>query len=701
MPITTADTDFELRLADGSSWLGLSLAVPRDEMGRQIDGAPKSLEEVMLAAEERASPVMKRLDTKIKGDWSGGLGIDHNGAYAVYCRSKGYATRAGGAYAVQVPSPNSATPLVAISEFSGDLFIAQRGNVGAGGGRVVRSVGGTGGVTLAGGSTSGAFADSLEDGTAGMNVPAGVLLRDLCVFQDGDDNEVLYASASDSAGVNGRLYRWDGSAWTQSGAIFDLMPDGINRYGRNRMKKVFWRTGDGQGAWRLVCISSRNTISYTKPNSDPFLAASWVEGVRIDTGYELLELVAARNHVFVTAKDGVFDLNELGESPNLVTTLEDIPLTGNGENPTYLDGYVYYGFGQGVGRVRVEDTGVIQENAGICSPGWGTAAENDSRGYLTASCTDQGWYVGAFFNPTTAKSYVYWGKDRETLGVETPNPLVWHGPEVHTLSDYKITRMKVSGLTGDLRLWLCAQSVAGSTPIIEFVSIPLAGSPIQDIASGGSQRFLGTSTIFNVGTRLHALPDPWDDQASIKYVHETTFSTRGINEADGTMMSVYHRADASPGLLLDGWGSATEIDESPTYTTSPATEVSGHRIEMRVDWSVPQGNATPPKIAILDEIRSTVWRIVPTFQVIQLPFEVGDGVWSISGATSEQDLEDIKEALVDVTRIGRTRVRDPQNQQWEVKVGQVLSLKDVYHEDSRNRTVTGSLELSVIRKITA
>jgi hypothetical protein len=682
MAITTADADIELTAADGVTILPLMLARPRDpRTGEVIEGSPVTLSD-MLQPYESDSPISKGLIADIQEDWAGGVGIAYSAAEAVYTRTPGFACPAGNATPVTIPVTwNSNTPITKFDEFGSDLWAVQRGDGSPNTARILRNAGGG----------SAAFTNSLLLG-------ANEYMQDMCVFDNGAGANVLYASSSNVGGLSGRLHKWDGATWTSTAAA----TFGTN--GRQRLAKVFWTTPDGQSAWRLVAISGQKSISYTKPRADPMLAASWIEDVRIETAGTLLELVAARRHVYVTAVDGVFDLDEQGNSPNLTSYWSRMQHIQNGYSAEYLDGYVYASLGQGLDRIRVDQGAVLQENIGQCSPGWGTPAENNWRGSTTALAIDQGFLVNAVYNPAAPNvngaSGVFWGKDRNVLQIQTPNPLVWYGPEVTvTTGGYYVTKMRTFAFGGTFRLWIACVPYYGGAPIAAYISVPVSGSPLQDLLASGESRFApgqaGTNP-WQAACSLKMLPKTTGDKAALKIIYQHGIGSRGLDAATGTKLVQYSRADPVPGS--QAWGSGTDVTADPSTDLTPSVVVAGHKTEMRIDFVSPSGTATPPRAAVLDALRTLVWRIAPTTSTKSIPVEYGDGVVSMSGVRAESEDPDwISAQLKLLTESGRTTIRDRQDKRWVCKIEQVLDGSEVLTDSAPyGKRVVKTLQISVL-----
>jgi hypothetical protein len=681
---TTSSADLEIYDPELAVWWPFSLA---DEFSDDGVKLPKTTTEALFGAEADAE-IRKRLHPQVQEDWTGGIGISYDWAPGLYAgRSPGYICPAGAATDMTVPAPGN-DQILYWAEYGGDLFCAQAGADGVGTGRVYRSVGG-----------SGAFAASLTLG-------ANEYVRGLLVADNGSGTELLYAFSSDSGVQNGRMHSWNGTAWTSTAAA----TFGTN--GRAAAALVFWETDDGIGAHRIVTISGERTIAYTVPHADPMLAASWVEGVRIGGSRgQLRQIAAAKTHVYVSAEDGLFDLDELGNSPNLLNYVGQMVQPGNGYAVQYHDGAVFYSLGAGLDRVIVEQQGMLQETPGQCGPAWGHRAENPVTGMVTAMCVDQGFLVAALFNQSTRESYICYGKSRAILGIESPNPMIWYGPEVVLTSNYRVTSLHVSSLvSGSRRLWIGSITDDDLTARISWVSLPLSGAPLQDIYSLGGHKF-------NTGqaggslqpyARLYLLLDTWEDKPSLKILHQHALGTRGlsivggVNDGIGTKLVEYDRADPLPGST--SWGTGTDVTTSPSQTIAPSSPnpVKGYEIGRRIDFISPNGAASTPKIAILNSLRTTAWIVAPSFSVRTVDVHYGAGVVNLANARSGAfDPDYITERLDAIIRYGPTTMRDRRNRRWTVKLEQAFGQVQTFHDEPPGVTVRAKLEITLISALDA
>ena len=442
-------------------------------------------------------------------------------------------------------------------------------------------------------------------------------------------------------------------------------------------------------------------MSYTVPNADPLLDASWVD-VKVGTSKALREIVAFRRHAYLAGDDGLWDVNELGEAEEITSYLRRMLDStthtpyGTGWAVEHMDGYIYMAVGRGLIRTFVGTTSLDERpQAGECHPGFNTPSLTEGVGYTTALCVDQGRLVSAVYNPGLNRSYIFWGQDRTVANIpNVPQPMVWHGPKGVILDGYRVTRMVTSGagtttIDGtprpDLRLWVASQSVVDQTPRLDWVSLPRLGSSLQDLLWEGVHRF---ATGERVGTYplqpycyLDSLPDSHGDKSQQHILYQHTVGSIGpLATEDGStaLTQFYFFARADPNLLghppFDADRLIGPVTHSPSQDLIPQTLTVGHKTQWRVDFRSPGALSIPRVPAVLDSVQTLRWDVATALRVITLDVEYGDGVVNLHGAEDDQTSPDRKsEILETLTTYGRTVYRDRNDQRWDVKVRQVLS----------------------------
>lgn len=694
-PPTSAATHYELI---GTAGQKIPVMIRRPSGGAPVAVGDPDLPTIheALQAATADEPVSNAQLTTVQETWIGGIGvpgIGYNIAPGVYTQTDGVAMSAGAV--TQSPVPGgvgfSSSPIVAFEEFAGQFFALQQGAAAGYGGRILRSSDGTG-------VGAGAFAGvTMADyGGTPTYLPVGEYMHDLCIFDNGAGTRYLYASSSDINGLNGRLHRTsDGVTWHSTPAAR------FGPYGRRRMKAVHWRTNDGISGWRLVTISADQQISYSIPDADPFLADSWVEGVKVFTNYSLLDMAAAKTHVWLSARDNLFDITEQGDTPGLLSDTAMPPHGANGVACLYLDNWVYQTVGDGsVHRIWVGDGPVVQEQSGVCGPGYRTPARSDwLAGYTTAMCGGLDGILTASYNPLTQRTGIFVGIDKRNyeINIPTANPLIWHGPMFTVNADYRITRMRISTLANDRRLWQAAQSASTLFPIIIWGSLPEVGAPLDVLLSDGLHRYnseIGTG-ILSPFSRIEMLLDSFGDANATHIVNDISIASEGFGS--GTGVNVYQRVDPAP--RSTAWGSAVAASISPTQTINPLTESKGQRIQTRIDFINPNGRSTPAVVGVLDAVRITRWDAVPTSDVKVLDVEYGDGVKTLGGGDwNKLDLspDTVTEWLLDLVEFGRTIARDPWGNTVTLKVLQSLNRDVTITTGDWRKKVRAQLRVEIV-----
>jgi hypothetical protein len=194
------------------------------------------------------------------------------------------------------------------------------------------------------------------------------------------------------------------------------------------------------------------------------------------------------------------------------------------------------------------------------------------------------------------------------------------------------------------------------------------------------------------------MPLDWNDPTAPKYLHDVTLATRGLDAASGTKITQWVRADPPVASLEYEHPHDCVADPATTYT--PAVTTAGHFIDHRIYFTSPQGTAAAPgnvKIAILDAVRMTAWRIASSFEVRDVLIEYGDGVVNRENHVPESiDPAAITAGLVALTNSGRTTMRDPYDGMLSVKLRQVYDVEETVTNGPFGRRVTARLQIALL-----
>jgi hypothetical protein len=330
---------------------------------------------------------------------------------------------------------------------------------------------------------------------------------------------------------------------------------------------------------------------------------------------------------------------------------------------------------------------------------------------VTAITGDQGWIVCAVFNPNTRRTGLWWGRDRKHYpSIETPNPLIWHGPIIISAVDLFVTALHATTSLANNELWLLVASMpyngsaippwGTANPDLTYFTLPLVGSPLSDLSTAGLHRYASGAGLGNWQpySRLESLATTGGDKAARKIVYQDAVGSRGLEAASGTGVTVYSRSDPATGAA--SWGTGTNVAVSPVQTISPAVEVAGHKLQYRIDFFAPQGGATPPKVPIVDSFRRAWWRVVSSFRVLLLEVSFGDRVPGRSGAQSDVfDPELTLERLKALTESGRTVLRVGSDRRYACKLRQVLDTTYEQTDGPYGVRATTKLQVAVLEAL--
>lgn len=695
------DADIELAHYSGAI-IPLVLETIRNSQGVAL---PRSMRSALSAA-QADSPLPEWFEPYVQETWYGGAG--GGGSKYGYTQAPGLVTNIGDSrqgFAFPGPAENiasvpdagfqTATGIHTIEEFLGNLYFVQGGTATANTPRVM--------VAVAGGAT---LADSLG-GVSGQNVAANNALTGATVFRDrSTGTRKLWVSGVDANGA--RLHSTsDGAVWTSTASnLFTAAFGSAIRF--DWLQKVFWRTANGDQAWRLVAGDmTKNKISYTRPNADPMLAASWVLGaIDVDTTGTIRRPPSIRRHLYSPATDNVFDIDELGDTPGLVSDMDHHRHPLNGWASIYGgDDYLYLTLGHGgVGRVYVGEQGLIQPTIGQCGPGAYTAAQHEYGGFATCFGLDQGDLLAANFNPNNGYAGIWRGRDRRHYPeVETNNPMLWWGPSIHSTAGYFVTAMRTfTNLTAStIHLWVAFAKFSASAAITGFVNanpkvsyftLPVAGQPLSDFLTGGSNLFavgINPSGDWQPSCRLVSMPTTGGDKAATKFLDDATVGSENLDvTGNGTNIELFTRADPATGST--SFPAGVQIGTSPTQTVTPGTTTYGNKIQYMISILSPHGaDALPTRsVGVLDSVRFLWFRRAPVVRVLDVTVQYGHGIRSLGGGVDDsKSVDAIRELLQDLTEGDRTTMRIRPDRRYTILARQVMDEQDDFIDGQERSTV--------------
>jgi hypothetical protein len=337
---------------------------------------------------------------------------------------------------------------------------------------------------------------------------------------------------------------------------------------RGAMRSVFWTLG-GVTSERLVGQVGASGIKYVAYGADAKVNANWAPGTAIDVGYPITSLVATRDHIYIGTTGGLKDLDSSGLAPNLTPEAEVQVFATNGVATLAADGWIYYGLGYGLKRVRVANATSYAEIEDVTPPGNVLPNETPVGGLPTAIARYGNWIILAQWDQsaqTGGTTYISWGRD--AVGGEV-GPMVWNCSPI-VLDGLKVTRLHVSGLVaGNPRLW-CGVVDASGNRSLRWAPLPLQ-TPYQDLRNGRAYRFAPTWDLYE------SYIDFGDDSLP-KVIPDLVAESEGLGA--GASLAVSAAVDGS-----SSYDQLGVLNASPRTTLTPLVEVKALRIQLKYSGS--------------------------------------------------------------------------------------------------------------------
>lgn len=472
-------------------------------------------------------------------------------------------------------------------------------------------------------------------------------------------------------GSTGNLWRkLAGGAWSNAmvGAAVQ----------RGYLSSVFWSLG-GVTAERLVGSVGTTGIQYVDATKDPLDAAQWLPAVAIDVGpHPITSLVQTRDHVYIATTGGLKDLDVTGIAPNLTPQVERNVLSTNGTATLADRGWIYYGFGYGLIRVRVGnqyDYAQVQD----VTPKVGLPDETPVTGLPMAIARYGPWIILAQWDATAGvggTTYVSWGREASS---DEAGPMAWNCSPV-VLVGQKVTRLHVSGLvTGNPRLWMGVTD--GATRSLRWCDLAQQ-TPYQDLRNGRTYRF---ATSFD----LYESYEDWGDDTLPKIVPDV--AAEAENLGPGTSLVISAAVDGS--TVYSGVGT---LNSSPRARLTPVTTLRGSRIQVAYS-----GTGTPAAPPILRKVSVRAIPQPDLREVRQYQVVLGRAVRQAGGGTDGVDPLVRRGALKALTAGGPVSLRDEDGQNLSVQVTRFGPIQEVDLDATGRgeRVVVATLELAVMATV--
>jgi hypothetical protein len=393
--------------------------------------------------------------------------------------------------------------------------------------------------------------------TPTVHVPFAAGFTAFCmeVFSDDNGHPSIYVGT----GYNNvwRLYQYCPVA--VSGYVGDWTAGEDLGYPGVKLRTVWWQDNRGVGAQRLALDCSGSIVRICIQGDNPLLVASWGTPIKVgNIAYDSSALAASPGHLFVIKRDGIHDFNEL-RAWNATPIWQQTASASQGNWGLVYDDHLMAQKGPGIYRYDLRLGDQQDRLGGECGPGSFMQTGSPVRGYPTAYCEHDGWFVVAMYNPDNQTSYIIRGKDRRVVGETIPCPMVWHGAE-QVLPPVGgaaviVTHMRVVPAepfsvspAGPAKLLMFVRVGVGSPYHLDmyWAPLPTGGGPLGLQVSGGPFEY-------NHLARLYLTALVWGDRNADKSVRLYDVVARGMTGADGDPRTITDQSTWVPqGVLTAG-----------------------------------------------------------------------------------------------------------------------------------------------------
>ncbi len=509
--------------------------------------------------------------------------------------------------------------------------------------------------------------DGVFDPTVFATLAGSFAFRSSAVFQ----GSAYIGGGSGTSGVH-NVHRLTGSTLTELAGI-----------ARRHLVTVYSVTADNVGAERLWGTDGASSIRYT--SADPSVAGNWSSSIAIgDSTYPILAMPATNRHVYPVKQDGIHDLDELGYSPNLTPAWKDVLDPNTGQAALSHEGYLYVSQGlRGMERIDLGRGSVRRDTPEWCQPGYGLPNETPINGYISASCTDQGWLVVSVHNPNNGCSYIMYGIDRRLVGLDGVGPLLWHGAETviqGTPSQPAVVtnlRVAVPTTLGHPYLWISVFK-GGETQIYRQ-QLPTCDSPLSDLKFGGTYRFASQGSLYTTA-------QDWGQQYSTQPKQIWQYDVRADNMPTGSSLDVY-ASDAGDTYAFDG-----RMTTGPRARIGPSSAVA-HALALRLDL---RSLASDPIIFRGLTVRAMV--LAEQNEYIPYDVEFGSNVPLQNGEMDDRDAWRVKARLQRLQQSVPFMAIDHHGRRMLVRMGQGIDFNEAEGDEYGRWRIRARFLLRVLRR---
>ncbi len=526
-------------------------------------------------------------------------------------------------------------------------------------------------------------------GSAGNSFHAGYTPRAIAVFSTAAGVPALYVSASD--GTNWRIYQYTvAGGWTATGAF--------TTFGIYHMATCWWEGKDGVGAERLHINTGTSVVRHCIQGTDPMDTAQYITPLTVgNQAFDITRLIGAPGHLYVLKKNGLHDVNEL-RAWNLTPYWEEQANAQINHAALVYDDHTYMSRGTGLDRYDLRLNGLQQRIPGECGPMAFMQDGTPIRGYVTALTHHDGWLLAAVYNPDNRTTYICRGKDRRTLGVDVPNPLVWHCAEQvippsgsNSFDVQYMTVVPSSGTfgAGSSMLLMFVRASNGSGTLIGtdlyYAPLPNGAGPISLQVSGGS-------FTYNATARYYLTAQNWDDRNAGKGVRRLDMQNRKTSST--STLELKSRADGDPTTITNqGTWTTQGTATSDHASITPTSGATGRSIAFQVVATTPSPYTAPP---IFHELSPRARVARETFDVRQMWVVLERDHELKNGAPDVRSPDDVLSAIVTLMNSpSSTTFVDERGNSHIVYVEQVLEYRRSQIDQREYKTVA-RLELSLV-----
>lgn len=307
---------------------------------------------------------------------------------------------------------------------------------------------------------------------------------------------------------------------------------------------------------RLYASASSSTVRWCDAAADPLNPDNWAASYAIgEAAHTITAIREFADLLYVGKEDGLYALPADGMAVCLSPELKDVPNAWNCHNMASWQGRLWVPHVRGL--LQYQNLGANGHAVVPATPGAWTTDDNPIRGRVTALVGDNRWLYAAVKNPD-GNSYLLAGR----MAFEGEGgPLVWH--PLADLGAVECRALHLSGLFTNPRLYY------GQGYNVGYIILPRNGEdPVQD----ANCRYEMTGSLYYSAHNWFAPTTP-------KVWKSIEIGADGL--AIARYLDVYYRIDG------DVWKLAGRADRSPRDVIALPEGVTGTRIEVRLDHTLP------------------------------------------------------------------------------------------------------------------